>query len=571
MRLWGGLLLWVISHTVYGLCPDWSSVLAAREITRLDQQIKQWDQHYWLNGESEIGDAVYDQLVARLSLWRRCFSHPAPAVQLAPVRGEVEQHPVAHTGARKLPDRQAVTQWMAGKTDLWIQPKVDGVAITLIYKGGKLIRVLSRGDGWQGSDWTAKVREIPHIPQVVSGALSNSILQGELFLPAQGHIQRNMGGMNARARVAGAMMTQGAAALLKQLDVFIWAWPDGPGHITQQVAQLRDAGFSYSARYTHPVASSDAVEKQRQRWFTSALPFATDGVIVRQGRTPAGRFWRPGQGVWMVAWKYPPVARVATVKSIHFTVGRTGKISAIASLEAFQLDDKQIRRVHIGSVTRWRTLDIVPGDQLLISLAGQGIPRIDNVVWRVAHRQRPTPPAATFTPLTCYFSSPACEGQFLARLNWLSTPGSLDIEGVGPATWQLLHQAWRFEHIFSWLALSREQLQSTPGLSATRGLQLWHRFNLVRKKPLQRWVVAMGLPVTSAALKATADPHWQIFSNRSEVQWRRVPGVGTGRARKLINALQHPDIGRLIVWLQAREIAAFSASDADIHDDVSTG
>lgn len=89
-----------------------------------------------------------------------------------------------------------------------MQPKVDGVAVTLVYRDGTLTQAISRGDGLKGEDWTGKVRLIPTIPQKLTGKLANSVLQGELFWLSDNHIQRQMGGMNARAKVAGAMMRQ---------------------------------------------------------------------------------------------------------------------------------------------------------------------------------------------------------------------------------------------------------------------------------------------------------------------------------------------------------------------------
>ncbi len=79
---------------------------------------------------------------------------------------------------------------MRDKTDLWVQPKVDGVAVTLVYRGGRFIRAISRGDGLAGEDWTTKVRQIPGVPLTTSGALANSVLQGEIFQRREGHIQR---------------------------------------------------------------------------------------------------------------------------------------------------------------------------------------------------------------------------------------------------------------------------------------------------------------------------------------------------------------------------------------------
>lgn len=82
---------------------------------------------------------------------------------------------------------------MHARSDLWVQPKVDGVAVTLVYRNGNLIRAISRGNGLKGEDWTQKVLQIPSVPRTTSGLLSNSTLQGEIFLQQQGHIQQQRG------------------------------------------------------------------------------------------------------------------------------------------------------------------------------------------------------------------------------------------------------------------------------------------------------------------------------------------------------------------------------------------
>lgn len=100
-------------------------------------------------------------------------------------------------------------------------------------------------------------------------------------------------GMNARAKVAGLMMRADAAAALSQLDVFIWAWPDGPSDMRRRQQLLAQAGFKYSGQYTHPVSRIEQVAQWRQRWYRSPLPFVSDGVIVREGREPPGESGRP--------------------------------------------------------------------------------------------------------------------------------------------------------------------------------------------------------------------------------------------------------------------------------------
>ncbi|EGJ7832334.1 NAD-dependent DNA ligase LigB [Escherichia coli] len=558
MKVWMAILISILcwQSSVWAVCPAWSPARAQEEISRLQQQIKQWDDDYWKEGKSEVEDGVYDQLSARLTQWQRCFGSEPRDVMMPPLNGAV-MHPVAHTGVRKMVDKNALSLWMRERSDLWVQPKVDGVAVTLVYRDGKLNKAISRGNGLKGEDWTQKVSLISAVPQTVSGPLANSTLQGEIFLQREGHIQQQMGGINARAKVAGLMMRQDDSDTLNSLGVFVWAWPDGPQLMTDRLKELATAGFTLTQRYTRAVKNADEVARVRNEWWKAKLPFVTDGVVVRGAKEPESRHWLPGQAEWLVAWKYQPVAQVAEVKAIQFAVGKSGKISVVASLAPVMLDDKKVQRVNIGSVRRWQEWDIAPGDQILVSLAGQGIPRIDDVVWRGAERTKPTPPENRFNSLTCYFASDVCQEQFISRLVWLGSKQVLGLDGIGEAGWRALHQTHRFEHIFSWLLLTPEQLQNTPGIAKSNSAQLWHRFNLARKQPFTRWVMAMGIPLTRAALNASDERSWSQLLFSTEQFWQQLPGTGSGRARQVIEWKENAQIKKLGSWLAAQQITGF--------------
>ncbi|EFK3858676.1 TPA: NAD-dependent DNA ligase LigB [Escherichia coli] len=558
MKVWMAILISILcwQSSAWAVCPAWSPARAQEEISRLQQQIKQWDDDYWKEGESEIEGGVYDQLSARLTQWQRCFGNEPRDAMMPPLAGTV-MHPVAHTGVRKLADKNALRLWMREHNDLWVQPKVDGVAVTLVYRDGKLNKAISRGNGLKGEDWTQKVSLISAVPQTVSGPLANSTLQGEIFLKRKGHIQQQMGGINARAKVAGLMMRQGNSDTLNSLAVFVWAWPDGPHLMTDRLKDLATAGFTLTQTYTRAVKNADEVAHVRNEWWKAKLPFVTDGVVVRAAKEPESRHWLPGQAEWLVAWKYQPVAQVAEVKAIQFAVGKSGKISVVASLAPVMLDDKKVQRVNIGSVRRWQEWDIAPGDQILVSLAGQGIPRIDDVVWRGAERTKPTPPENRFNSLTCYFASDVCQEQFISRLVWLGSKQVLGLDGIGEAGWRALHQTHRFEHIFSWLLLTPEQLQNTPGIAKSKSAQLWHQFNLARQQPFTRWVMAMGIPLTRAALNASDERSWSQLLFSTEQFWQQLPGTGSGRARQVIEWKENAQIKKLGSWLAAQQITGF--------------
>lgn len=307
----GGFMMMGCSYAL-AVCPVWSPAKAEKEMSALNAQLTRWNEAYWREGASAVSDEVYDQLSARLKQWQHCFRQRSR--EEAPAISGTVKHPVAHTGVRKMANKAALEQWMRTRQDLWVQPKVDGVAVTLVYRQGKLAQAISRGNGLKGEDWTAKAQAVAAIPQRTQGLLANSVLQGELFWRQENHVQQQMGGMNARAKAAGAMMRQDAGDGLAHLGLFIWEWPDGPQSMPERLAVLAAAGFRLTAAWTLPVKTIDDVEQRRAAWFRAPLPFVTDGVVIRAAREPAGERWLPGEGHWVAAWKYTPVSQVAEVK-----------------------------------------------------------------------------------------------------------------------------------------------------------------------------------------------------------------------------------------------------------------
>lgn len=159
--------------------------------------------------------------------------------------------------------------------------------------------------------------------------------------------------------------------------------------------------------------------------------------------------------------------------------------------------------------------------------------------------------------MTCYFASDVCQEQFISRLVWLGAKQVLGLDGIGEAGWRALHQTHRFEHIFSWLLLTPEQLQNTPGIAKSKSAQLWHQFNLARKQPFTRWVMAMGIPLTRAALNASDERSWSQLLFSTEQFWQQLPGTGSGRARQVIEWKENAQIKKLGSWLAAQQITGF--------------
>ncbi|WP_137804951.1 NAD-dependent DNA ligase LigB [Pseudomonas sp. G(2018)] len=535
-------------------CPDWPPERASNEVAALQKQIDLWDDSYHREGKSLVADELYDQSRARLAQWHQCFNRGSPTDPLRTARGTIA-HPIAHTGLEKLHDEQAVERWLRDRTDVWVQPKVDGVAVTLIYRQGQLTQAISRGDGSHGQDWTASARQIAAIPQHLSQPL-DLLVQGELYWRLDGHVQARDGSLNARATVAGLMARKALSAQQATgIGLFVWDWPRGPEKLPERVAMLDELGFPGTKAYSQPISALADAQRWRDHWFRSTLPFASDGIVLRQGSRPPAERWQAKPPYWIVAWKYPFAQALARVRKVHFKIGRTGRITPVLELTPVMLDDRQIKRVSVSSLQRWQFLDIRPGDQIAISLAGLTIPRLDGVVLRSTERPELNAPLATnFHSLSCWQPTPGCEGQFLARLTWLSGKQGLALSHVGPGTWEKLLESGRLKGLLDWLTLDAQELANIDGFGERSAARLSSGFDSARQRPFARWLKALGMPPTGQAHLVDS---WQALANRNTEQWQAESGIGPGRAAQLSAFFRDPQVLALSETLRAAGIDGF--------------
>jgi DNA ligase (NAD+) len=558
-RRLGGLLAGcVLAMPCMAGCPAWDAPRAARELSALHDQLDRWNHAYRTEGRSLVDDAIYDQALVRYEAWRACFpaQAPAPLAQLADATGPVRA-PVAQTGLAKLHDAGAVQAWMEarGDRDLWVQPKADGVAVTLLYVDGRLRQAVSRGDGLHGSDWTGRAQRIDAVPKRLPHAPPRVVLQGELVWRLPGHRQARDGGMRARADVAGALAREPLdAQAAARIGLFVWDWPTGPIDMQARLAGLEAMGFGASASLTRPVRGLDEVRRWRERWYRDALPFATDGIVLRQGRRPGPAEWRPAPPDWAVAWKYPPAQALATVRAVEFRRGRRGRLSVVLELEPVVLDDRTVQRVSVGPLQRWRKLDVRPGDQVSLSLAGLTIPRLDAVVWRTRERAPvAVPEEAARDPLDCWHPQAGCRRQFVARLVWLGGRHGLALDGIGEATWRALVDAGLVHGLLDWMGLTSAQLAAVPGIGPGRAARLARAFAHGRSEDFGHWLAALGMPPAGTA----ALPGWRVLSQRDAAAWESEPGIGSGRAAQLQAFFRHPETAKLAAQLRAAGVDGF--------------
>ncbi|GAA3898741.1 NAD-dependent DNA ligase LigB [Halomonas cibimaris] len=568
MRLMPGMaaafaLLISSAKAAAGHCPDWKEGRLAREVQALEARIAKWDRAYYQNARSPIDDALYDQAVARLETWRACAGvsrRHTPERRITTSRSagadSVRRHPVAQTGLAKT-DKAGVKRWSSRRDDLWVQPKVDGVAVTLRYVDGELMAAVSRGDGERGQNWTARARRLPAVPTVLPEPVS-AVLQGELYWRLDEHVQASTARHRARNRVAGVMRKAApSAAELSRVGLFVWGWPDGPEAMPDRLERLAALGFA-TAAYTHRLDDRRDATYWRRHWYRAPLPFASDGVVLKQGKRPGGRQWHAAPPAWAMAWKYPSQRALAGVRGIEFRIGRTGRVTPLIYLDPVRLEGRRVSRVSLGSLQRWRQLDIRAGDQLSVLLGGLTIPAFDGVVWQAAEREPLTVPAADdYHRLSCFSLDDAgayplgCESQLLARLDWLGD--ALDMRGVGEGTWQALMDAGAVTGLLDWLALDQAELERVAGIGEVSAQTLIKRFAAAQAQPFKAWLEALGAPPGGER----ADGDWAALRRYDAADWQALSGVGPVRAAALTAFFRDPRVKALARRLAAAGVDGF--------------
>lgn len=467
-----------------------------RESGRLGAQLQQWNQVYRLSGNSQISDEAYDQLLYQWQSLRRCLrlSEELPDVVL-PKKVQLTKHPIPHTGLKKLTESK-VYEWVDSRREIWLQPKVDGVAVTLVYQNGNLVSMISRGNGTEGLEWRGKADFISAIPKQID--LQNEvILQGELFWQLSEHIQAKDGGVNARNKIAGWLMRKKSPKKVEpNIGIFIWAWPGGESEPKKQFEYLAQLGFPLVKKHSHKIENKGQVKQWREHYYQRNLPFATDGIVLKSYPFLDVFAWQPNQNSWAVAWKYPLRRVVSEVKHLQFKVGRTGRVSVVATINPINLEGKNISKVSVGSLASWEKKDVIEGDKVTVSLSGLGTPKIEDVIWRLETRVYPDLSTfGSFNSLTCLTYTEHCLQQFVARLTWLGK--SLKIKGVSEATWRDWVENYQLTELTTWL---RQDWQNALPKNKKNASSI-KQFQSVKFQLTPLWLKGLGIPLPKTKIE----------------------------------------------------------------------
>jgi DNA ligase (NAD+) len=570
----------------------------------LRTSIAHHNQRYHQLDDPEISDADYDALVRELRSLEA--EHPdlavpdsptgqigaAPSTTFAPVVHHVPM--MSLDNAFSPEELQAwavrVAKQVPADTAFECELKIDGLAISLLYRRGRFVQAATRGDGTTGEDVTANIATIAAIPRSLDPAVGPvpDVLEvrGEVYMPIGAFDD-----LNRRQAEAGERLfvnpRNSAAGSLRQKDPSItasrslsfWAYQvgevqppptaDGPGGglaVSQSstLAWLGRAGFPVNPE-VHPVQGLDDVLAFCTRWeeHRHDLDYEIDGVVVKVDDLALQRLLGSTSRAprWAIAYKFPPEERTTTLLDIEVSIGRTGKATPFAVLEPVFVGGSTVGLATLHNEDQVRVKDVRPGDTVIVRKAGDVIPEVVGPV-RVAGRRRKK--AWTF-PTTCpvchaplvrlegesdtFCTNLDCPGQRVQRIAHFASRSAMDIEGLGEQRVQLLVDHGLLVDVADLYGFTPETFAGLEGFAALSIANLLAAIDESRARPLSRVLIGLGIrhlgQVGSVAL-ARACRTVDAVLTAGEAELAAVDGVGPVIAASVVAWFASP-VNRSVV------------------------
>ena len=564
-------------------------------MAELRAQIAHHDERYYVLDDPEIPDSEYDRLMNELRALETEYpdlitpESPTQHVAGAPSEsfGEVIHkvpmlsldNAFSDEDVRDFDRRIHERLGVQGDLDYWAEPKLDGLAVTVIYRDGRLAQAATRGDGVRGEDVTANVRRIRSVPRELRGKAPPVLeVRGEVFMPIKGfermnRLARETGDkvfVNPRNAAAGSLRVLDSSITARrplQLYFYGLGTVEG-GSIPDRQSELLQAfkgwglpicpdahlvrGVGGLLEYYHDMGA-------RRR----SLPYQIDGVVYKlDSRADQERLGFVSRAPrWATAHKFPAEEALTVVRGIEFQVGRTGALTPVARLEPVFVSGVTVSNVTLHNIGEVHRKDVRVGDTVVVRRAGDVIPEIPNVVLerRPEWPGNPDKLPKVELPASC----PVCgsevlqvEGEAVARctggftcraqrqeaIRHFAGRRAMDIEGLGDKLIeQLIERDW-VKSPADIYTLTLEQLAGLERMGEKSAANLLEAIEKSKHTTLPRLLYALGIREVGEATALALAQHFRDLEALLQADAARIQQV--------------PDIGPIV----AAHVAAFVAS-----------
>ena len=581
----------------------------AVRVAELRRQLDHHNHRYYVLDDPDVSDAEYDALLNELRDLEA--EHPDLATSDSPTRRvgakplekfEPARHRQPMLSLANARDEGELRAWLErserllnkeGVPDAEIrfvtEPKVDGLAISLLYEDGILVRGATRGDGEIGEDVTQNLRTIKAIPLRIEDAPPLIEVRGEAYFPRSAFAK-----LNEERAAAGeatyANPRNSAAGSIRQLDpavtagrdLSMWVYSIGAHEGIEFATQLesldwlRGHGFKVNPDVERFESLDDVVEACRA-WESrrDSLDFEIDGVVVKVDdldlQRRLGVVGREPRGA--IAWKFPPMTATTTLNAVAWNVGRTGHMVPFAQLEPVQVSGVTVKLATLHNEEDLKRKDVREGDEVIVMRAGDVIPQVVSPTSRAQRAENrgsvPGPPAecpACGTPTvkqeggvwTICPNRASCPGQLFQAVKHFVSRGAMDIEGLGEK------QADRFlsDGLISSIAdiyeLDAGRLGSLDRFGEVSVRNLLDAIERSKAQPFNRVLYGLGIPGIGFVNARALTGHFRTMEAlmaASPEQIVETPGIGPILAETIAETLGQDVTRELIGRLRSHGLS----------------
>ncbi len=534
-------------------------------------------------------------------------THPVKMGSLSDVFSEEEMRAYLERTIRALEDAGVPEDEI-----LWsVEPKIDGLSVSLTYERGRLVLGATRGDGTVGENVTENLMTVSGIPHTLPDPLDLTV-RGEVYMPRQVfeaiNAEKEKTGertfANPRNAAAGSLRRLNAEeTAAAHLDIFVFnyqtgsLWTDGhePATHEETIRRIGELGFHRIAIQTVTASPDEVIDAIRRIGEErDGLAYDIDGAVVKlnrlEQRVLAGE--NPSTPKWAAAYKYPPERKETKLLSIEVNVGRTGVLTPLAILEPVRLAGTTVSRATLHNIDIIRERDVRIGDTVLVQKAGDIIPEIVGSV-----RDKRTGDEVPFAfPETCpscgerlFWDSeegdsgalrcqnPACPAQLERGITHFASRGAMNIDGLGPALVKALIDAGLIHDAADLFTLRHEDVAALPRMADKSASNLLAALERAKTAGPARLLYALGIrhvgEVGAEELIGAFRSVDALFDAKEE-ELSAIEDVGEITARTVREFFDLPETRALVDKLKAAGVVTSlpeTMGDASSDDNSETG
>lgn len=578
-------------------------------IEQLRNDINRHNHNYYALNNPEISDKEFDLLLKELEKLEN--EYPEYADPLSPTqRVGSDLSPAFEHVVHARPMMSLSNTYSIAEVDEWFgrihkalegetfsitgEMKFDGTSISILYRNGRMVRAVTRGDGTQGDDVTANVKTIRSIPlQLLPGDWPEEFeIRGEILMPWEVFEKLNAERAyneeplfaNPRNAAAGTLKTRDPKEVARRhLDARFYYLladnlPSDSHYDNMSIAQ--QWGFKVSKAMARLHTLED-VDNYIAYWdeHRKELPVATDGLVFKVDslRQQLNLGYTAKSPRWAVAFKFNPERACTPLRFVSFETGRMGIVTPVANLEPVQLSGTIVKRASLHNDDIIQELDIHEGDSLYVEKAGEIIPQITSVDKSLRipdaqkiHFVKNCPECGT--PLVRMFGEAAwvcpnkygCRPQITGRIEHFCARRMMNIDGIGEETAELLYATGLVTNIGDIYSLSEDKLMGIERIGEKTAKRIMKGIEDSKSVPFERVLYALSIPnvgETTAKRLAPAVKDMDNMMKMDVTQLARIPDIGPVIAENIYSFLQEPTNQENIAQLRDAGVTLSVADD----------